>query len=75
MASGERMAGASRVLIWQGTGVAPLVFADNVPFPFRVGFAQVYGLFSQAGPADPVAWIGQGKVGLPANAMVASAWV
>ncbi len=25
-----------------GTGAAPLIFADAVSFPFRVGFALVY---------------------------------
>jgi glutamate synthase domain-containing protein 2 len=56
-----------------GTGAAPLVFADNVSFPFRVGFAQVYGVFAQAGLSDSVTWIGSGKLGLPANAIVAFA--
>ncbi|WP_299560486.1 FMN-binding glutamate synthase family protein [uncultured Mycolicibacterium sp.] len=56
-----------------GTGAAPLVFADHVSFPFRVGFAQVYRLFAEAGLADRVTWIGSGKLGLPANAIVAFA--
>ncbi|WP_396929590.1 FMN-binding glutamate synthase family protein [Mycolicibacterium sp.] len=56
-----------------GTGAAPLVFADHVSFPFRVGFAQVYGVFAQAGLTDRVTWIGSGKLGLPANAIVAFA--
>ncbi len=51
----------------------PLVFADHVSFPFRVGFAQVYGVFAQAGLTDRVTWIGSGKLGLPANAIVAFA--
>ena len=56
-----------------GTGAAPLVFADHVSFPFRVGFTQVYGLFAQAGLSDRVTWIGSGKLGLPSNAIVAFA--
>ncbi|MBX7435445.1 FMN-binding glutamate synthase family protein [Mycobacterium sp. Y57] len=56
-----------------GTGAAPLVFADHVSFPFRVGFAQVYGLFAEAGLSDRVTWIGSGKLGLPSNAIVAFA--
>lgn len=56
-----------------GTGAAPLVFADNVAFPFRIGFAEVYGLFARAGLSDHVTWIGSGKLGLPSNAMVAFA--
>ena len=56
-----------------GTGAAPLVFADHVSFPFRLGFAQVYGLFAEAGLSDRVTWIGSGKLGLPSNAIVAFA--
>uniref|UniRef100_A0A5Q5BT14 Ferredoxin-dependent glutamate synthase n=2 Tax=unclassified Mycobacterium TaxID=2642494 RepID=A0A5Q5BT14_MYCSS len=56
-----------------GTGAAPLVFADHVSFPFRLGFAEVYGLFARAGLHDRVTWIGSGKLGLPGNAMVAFA--
>ncbi len=56
-----------------GTGAAPLVFADHVSFPFRTGFARVYGLFAQRGMCDRVTWIGSGKLGLPANAIVAFA--
>ncbi len=56
-----------------GTGAAPLVFADHVSFPFRAGFALVYGLFAQRGLCDRVTWIGSGKLGLPANAIVAFA--
>jgi len=56
-----------------GTGAAPLVFADHVSFPFRIGFTRVYGLFAQAGLTDRVTWIGSGKLGLPANAIVAFA--
>lgn len=56
-----------------GTGAAPLVFADHVSFPFRVGFAQVYAVFAEAGLTDRVTWIGSGKLGLPANAIVAFA--
>ena len=56
-----------------GTGAAPLVFADHVSFPFRLGFAQVYRLFAEAGLSDRVTWIGSGKLGLPSNAIVAFA--
>jgi glutamate synthase domain-containing protein 2 len=56
-----------------GTGAAPLVFADHVSFPFRIGFSRVYGLFAEAGLTDRVTWIGSGKLGLPANAIVAFA--
>ena len=32
-----------------GTGAAPLVFADAVAFPFRIGFAHVYSGFARPG--------------------------
>ncbi|OYO02409.1 FMN-binding glutamate synthase family protein [Enemella evansiae] len=56
-----------------GTGAAPLVFADNVSFPFRIGFAQVYRRFAEAGLTDRLTFIGSGKLGLPDNAVVALA--
>lgn len=56
-----------------GTGAAPMVFADHVSFPFRLGFAQAYAEFARAGLADRVTWIGSGKLGLPDNAIVAFA--
>lgn len=56
-----------------GTGAAPLVFADHVSFPFRIGFARVYEVFAQRSLTDRVTWIGSGKLGLPANAIVAFA--
>ena len=34
-----------------GTGAAPLVFADSVAYPFRIGFAEVYRRFA-AGRAE-----------------------
>lgn len=56
-----------------GTGAAPLVFTDSVAFPFRIGFAQVYGRFARAGLTDDVVFVGGGKLGLPENAVVAFA--
>ncbi|MGE2836170.1 FMN-binding glutamate synthase family protein [Mycobacterium sp. SMC-4] len=56
-----------------GTGAAPLVFADHVSFPFRLGFAAVFRLFAERGLCDRVTWIGSGKLGLPSNAIVAFA--
>jgi glutamate synthase domain-containing protein 2 len=56
-----------------GTGAAPLVFADSVSLPFRVGFARVYKLFAEANMTDDVTFIGSGKLGLPNNALVAMA--
>src|SRR5919107_6375702 len=56
-----------------GTGAAPLIFADSVSLPFRMGFPRVYGLFARAGLTDDVVFIGAGKLGLPENAVVALA--
>ncbi|EON25253.1 glutamate synthase (ferredoxin) [Nocardioides sp. CF8] len=56
-----------------GTGAAPLVFADSVAFPFRVGFSKVYKRFAEAGLTDDITFIGAGKLGLPDNALVAFA--
>ena len=56
-----------------GTGAAPMVFADSVSLPFRVGFSRVYKVFAQAGLQHDVTFIGGGKLGLPDNAVVAMA--
>ncbi|MEJ7831546.1 MAG: FMN-binding glutamate synthase family protein [Nocardioides sp.] len=56
-----------------GTGAAPMVFADSVAYPFRIGFAEVYRRFAAAGLADDVTFVGGGKLGLPENAVVAFA--
>ena len=56
-----------------GTGAAPLVFADSVSLPFRLGFSRVYTIFAEAGLHERVVFIGSGKLGLPENAVVAFA--
>ena len=56
-----------------GTGAAPLVFADSVALPWRVGFSRVYARFARAGLAERVTFIGSGKLGIPDNALVAFA--
>ena len=56
-----------------GTGAAPLIFADAVAFPFRIGFALVYAKFAAAGLTDEVTFMGAGKLGVPENAVVAFA--
>ncbi|QGG95887.1 FMN-binding glutamate synthase family protein [Actinomarinicola tropica] len=56
-----------------GTGAAPLVFSDAVALPWRLGFSQVYRRFAEAGLTDQVSFVGSGKLGLPANALVAFA--
>jgi glutamate synthase domain-containing protein 2 len=56
-----------------GTGAAPMIFADSVAYPFRIGFAEVYRRFAAAGLADDVTFVGGGKLGIPENAVVAFA--
>lgn len=56
-----------------GTGAAPMIFADSVSLPFRVGFSRVYAAFAERGLQDDVVFIGAGKLGLPDNAVVAFA--
>jgi glutamate synthase domain-containing protein 2 len=56
-----------------GTGAAPMIFADAVSYPFRVGFAHVYSRFAEAGLTDDLTFIGAGKLGIPEPAIVAFA--
>jgi glutamate synthase domain-containing protein 2 len=54
-----------------GTGAAPMVFADSVSLPFRLGFSRVYRAFAERGLTDRVVFVGSGKLGLPEQAVVA----
>jgi glutamate synthase domain-containing protein 2 len=56
-----------------GTGAAPLVFADSLSLPFRVGFSRIYRIFAEAGLHERTVFVGAGKLGLPDNAVVAFA--
>ncbi|NYG54406.1 FMN-binding glutamate synthase family protein [Nocardioides perillae] len=56
-----------------GTGAAPMVFADSVSLPFRLGFSRVYAEFARRGLHEDVTFVGAGKLGLPDNAVVAFA--
>ena len=56
-----------------GTGAAPLIFADSVALPYRMGFSRVYGTFAELGLTDDITFIGSAKLGLPDNATVAFA--
>jgi glutamate synthase domain-containing protein 2 len=56
-----------------GTGAAPLVFADHVALPFRLGFAEVYRTFAEAGAHHKVVFIGSGKLGFPETGLLAMA--
>jgi glutamate synthase (ferredoxin) len=56
-----------------GTGAAPLVFTDHVALPFRLGFAEVYRTFAEAGAHHKVMFIGSGKLGFPETGLLALA--
>ncbi|MFN4146556.1 MAG: FMN-binding glutamate synthase family protein [Runella sp.] len=56
-----------------GTGAAPPSFADHVSLPWVYGFSRVYKIFKAKGLQDRVTFIGSGKLGLPAQAVMAFA--
>jgi glutamate synthase (ferredoxin) len=56
-----------------GTGAAPMIFADAVAYPFRIGFSQVFRRFAAAGITDDLTFVGAGKLGIPEHAVVAFA--
>jgi glutamate synthase domain-containing protein 2 len=56
-----------------GTGAAPLVFADHVALPFKVGFARVYRELADQGVHTNVVLIGSGKLGFPDVGLLAMA--
>jgi len=56
-----------------GTGAAPLVFTDHVALPFRLGFAEVYRTFAEAGVQHQTVFIGSGKLGFPEQSLLALA--
>jgi glutamate synthase domain-containing protein 2 len=56
-----------------GTGAAPLVFADHVALPFKLGFASVYRTFAERGIQENVVFIGSGKLGFPEQGLLALA--
>lgn len=56
-----------------GTGAAPLAFSDHVSLPFRAGFAEVFCAFGERGMQNNVTWIGAGRLGFPAQSLLAMA--
>ena len=54
-----------------GTGAAPPAFADHVSLPFVYAFANVYQVFAKKGLTDRIVFIASGKLGFPANALMA----
>jgi glutamate synthase domain-containing protein 2 len=56
-----------------GTGAAPPSFADHVSLPWVYGFSDLYRLFKQKGLSERIVFIGSGKLGFPAKAVMAFA--
>jgi len=56
-----------------GTGAAPLVFADHVALPFKLGFTEVYRILAEEGVHEDVVFIGSGKLGFPETGLLALA--
>lgn len=56
-----------------GTGAAPLVFSDHVALPFKLGFSSVYRTFAERGLNDKIVFIGSGRLGFPAQALLGMA--
>ncbi|MDH3295613.1 MAG: FMN-binding glutamate synthase family protein [Acidimicrobiia bacterium] len=56
-----------------GTGAAPLAFTDHVSLPYRMGMSEVFSTFARHGIHDRVVWIGAGRLGFPAESLLAMA--
>jgi len=54
-----------------GTGAAPLVFADRVALPFKIGFSRVQRAFAERNLHDRLVFIGSAKLGFPDAALLA----
>lgn len=54
-----------------GTGAAPLAFSDHVSLPFREGFARAHKPFVHAGLHQHIIFAGSGRLGFPAEALLA----
>ncbi|RMG26662.1 MAG: FMN-binding glutamate synthase family protein [Bacteroidetes bacterium] len=54
-----------------GTGAAPPAFADHVALPFMYAFTDVYKIFARYQLTHRTAFIGSGKLGFPASALMA----
>ena len=54
-----------------GTGAGPLVFADHVALPFKVGFSRVQKILHDEGVHQRIVFIGSGRLGFPEAAVFA----
>ncbi len=56
-----------------GTGAAPPSFADHVSLPLVYAFSSVYQIFADRNLSDRIVFVASGKLGFPANALMAIA--
>jgi len=56
-----------------GTGAAPPSFADHVSLPWVYGFSDLYKIFKNKGLTQRIVFIGSGKLGFAAKAVMAFA--
>lgn len=56
-----------------GTGAAPLSFSDHVSLPFRSAFSRAYQPFVDVGLNTEIVFGGSGRLGFPAEALLAFA--
>jgi len=56
-----------------GTGAGPLVFADHVALPFKIGMSEVYRVFREADVDENIVFIGSGRLGFPEKTLFAFA--
>ncbi|RDK87163.1 FMN-binding glutamate synthase family protein [Marinirhabdus gelatinilytica] len=56
-----------------GTGAAPPSFADHVALPWIYGFSAVYQIFKKHNLCERTVFVGSGKLGFPAKAVMAFA--
>jgi len=54
-----------------GTGAAPLAFSDHVALPLRAAFVRAHRPFLEAGLDQHIVFGGSGKLGFPAEALLA----
>ena len=57
-----------------GTGAGPLVYADHVALPFKIGFSKVFREFVEQDLHQKIAFGGAGKLGFPEQALLPSPW-
>jgi len=56
-----------------GTGAGPLVFADHVALPFKIGMSEVYRVFREEDVDEQIVFIGSGRLGFPEKTLFAFA--